>query len=55
MKILFRSTFAFSSVLVALSVIASPIRAQRITTPQEQFGFNIGDDYNLATYTQLQA
>ncbi|MCH6548184.1 MAG: peptidase, partial [Gemmatimonadetes bacterium] len=55
MKVLFRSTFAFLSVLVALSVMASPIRAQRITTPQEQFGFNIGDDYHLATYTQLQA
>src|SRR5215468_3912836 len=24
----------------------------RITTPKEQFGFNIGDDYVLANYTQ---
>src|SRR5215510_4677871 len=24
----------------------------RITTPREQFGFNIGDDYVLANYTQ---
>ena len=25
----------------------------RVTTPKEQFGFNIGDDYQLANYTQL--
>src|SRR5215468_9653461 len=24
----------------------------KITTPKEQFGFNIGDDYVLANYTQ---
>ncbi len=27
--------------------------APRITTPKEEFGFNLGDDYQLATYTQL--
>jgi len=27
--------------------------ATKITTPKEQFGSNIGDDYFLATYTQL--
>ncbi len=25
----------------------------RITTPKEQFGFNLGDDYQLTNYTQL--
>ena len=55
MKVSYRSMLTFSSVLAAVSVAASPIRAQRITTPQEQFGFTIGDDYHLATYTQLQA
>ena len=25
-----------------------------ITSPKEQFGFNIGDDYKLATYTQFE-
>jgi zinc carboxypeptidase len=25
----------------------------RLTSPKEQFGWNIGDDYRLATYTQL--
>jgi hypothetical protein len=33
---------------------ASPILAQqKITTPKEQFGFDIGDDYQLVNYTQL--
>ena len=27
----------------------------QIPTPKEYFGFNIGDDYNLATYTQTEA
>ncbi|HEY3380756.1 MAG TPA: M14 metallopeptidase family protein [Vicinamibacterales bacterium] len=27
----------------------------RITTPKEALGFNVGDDYFLASYTQLQA
>ena len=26
----------------------------RITTPKEQFGFSVGDDYHLANYVQLQ-
>jgi len=29
--------------------------AQTIPTPKEHFGFNIGDDYKLATYTQSEA
>jgi len=42
--------------LFALALIAAPLAAQgRITTPKEHFGFNIGDDYNLATYTQFMA
>ena len=27
--------------------------AQTITSPKQHFGFNIGDDYQLATYTQF--
>src|SRR5947209_15909985 len=30
-----------------------PASAQTITTPKEQFGFNLGDDYQLTNYTQL--
>jgi hypothetical protein len=29
--------------------------AAKITTPKEHFGFAIGDDYHLATYTQTEA
>lgn len=29
--------------------------SQTVPTPKEHFGFNIGDDYHLATYTQAEA
>ncbi len=34
---------------------AAPVAASRVTSPKEQFGFAIGDDYQLATYEQLTA
>lgn len=34
---------------------AASVVAGRVTTPKEQFGFAIGDDYQLATYEQLSA
>jgi hypothetical protein len=33
--------------------VAPALQAQRVTTPMAQFGHNIGDDYWLATYTEL--
>jgi Zinc carboxypeptidase len=36
-------------VLLAVTASAQP----RITTPKDEFGFNFGDDYQLATYQQL--
>ncbi len=36
-----------------LLAIAAAAAAQTITTPKQHFGFNIGDDYQLATYTQF--
>ncbi|WP_031499751.1 M14 family metallopeptidase [Bryobacter aggregatus] len=40
--------------LLALG-LCLPVEAQRkITTPKEEFGFHIGDDYMLATYTQFE-
>jgi len=37
-------------------LLASSICAQsRITTPKEEFGFNFGDDYQLANYKQISA
>ncbi|GHN00740.1 peptidase [Cytophagales bacterium WSM2-2] len=38
--------------LVAISQLAV---GQNIPTPKEHFGFTIGDDYQLATYTQTEA
>lgn len=41
--------------LAAIALSATSLWAQgHITTPKEFFGFNIGDDYKLATYTQFQ-
>src|SRR5262249_7555754 len=37
---------------VVLSSLAAVQAQTKITTPKEQFGFNIGDDYVLANYTQ---
>lgn len=43
--------------LIALAslFICSAAMAQHIPSPKEHFGFNIGDDYQLATYTQTEA
>ena len=43
---------------VALALLAAcPAWAQsgKLTTPKEALGFEVGDDYQLATYTQLTA
>ena len=36
-----------------LLTTAGAAAAQTVTTPKQHFGFNIGDDYQLATYTQF--
>jgi hypothetical protein len=42
--------------IVALAVIVSLAPAQgRITSPKQELGFNVGDDYQLINYTQLAA
>ncbi|MGH7567817.1 MAG: M14 family metallopeptidase [Gemmatimonadales bacterium] len=40
---------------VLAALLAPAASAQRVTTPKEALGFDIGADYRLATYTQLQA
>lgn len=53
-----RKTLGLASVLVMTSasqVLAAPLQTGPITTPLEAYGFNIGDDYRLANYTQLSA
>ncbi|MBX6365007.1 MAG: peptidase [Gemmatimonadetes bacterium] len=42
--------------LTLATVTAAQAAAQRaVTSPKEEFGFNIGDDYHLVNYTQLEA
>ncbi|SOD79095.1 M14 family metallopeptidase [Spirosoma fluviale] len=43
------------SFMLVLSLGVLAVQAQTIPTPKEHFGFNIGDDYHLATYTQTEA
>ncbi|TDH21425.1 peptidase [Segetibacter sp. 3557_3] len=42
-------------VLLVVVQLSSSIRAQDIPSPKSHFGFDIGDDYKLATYTQTEA
>ncbi|MEO6525923.1 MAG: M14 metallopeptidase family protein [Gemmatimonadaceae bacterium] len=39
---------------LALALCAPAAWSQRVTSPREQFGFDIGDDYQLANYTQFE-
>ena len=45
---------ALGFALVATTLLVTAATAQtRVTSPKEQFGYNIGDDYFLATYDQF--
>ncbi len=51
-----RRSRAAGVVLLALLLLAPRAPAQtHVTSPRESLGWNIGDDYRLATYTQLVA
>lgn len=41
--------------ITLLLLIGLGLSAQNIPSPKEHFGFNIGDNYRLATYTQTEA
>ncbi|WP_276484302.1 M14 family metallopeptidase [Paraflavitalea pollutisoli] len=43
------------SISLALLLSTGLTRAQSVPAPKEHFGFNIGDNYQLATYTQTEA
>src|SRR5437899_4649025 len=48
-----RRILKVSRIFLLLLLSIAPIQAQtRITTPKEQFGFDIGDDYVVVNYTQ---
>jgi hypothetical protein len=42
-----------AALVCALAVVSAS--AQNLTSPKAHFGFNIGDDYQLANYTQYEA
>ena len=48
-----RSAIALFTLCLSLSASTVGSQAQRITTPQAQFGYNFGDDYFLANYKQI--
>ncbi len=43
----------FAIVVVCTAIPPSTARAQHVTSPLEQFGHNIGDDYFLVNYAQM--
>jgi hypothetical protein len=47
-----RSVRLLGAIVVTIAT-ATGATAQTITTPKQHFGFTIGDDYQLATYTQF--
>src|SRR4051812_11575565 len=47
--------FALSCLASLLLIAAATVTAAKIPSPKEHFGFSIGDDYQLATYTQTEA
>jgi hypothetical protein len=44
---------AFGGALLLALLATTPAAQDRITTPREHFGFELGDDYMLANYQQL--
>ncbi len=48
-------SLAVALFLVPGSVLTAQKTAAKLTSPKEAFGFNIGDDYQLPTYTQIEA
>jgi hypothetical protein len=45
----------FYLALLCIATAVGNLFAQTIPSPREHFGFNIGDDYQLANYTQTEA
>src|SRR4051812_38540385 len=46
-------TLVIALAAAAVTVPAAQTRAPALTSPKQFFGFNIGDDYQLATYDQF--
>ncbi len=41
--------------IAAVAVVCIAAAAAQVTTPKQALGFNLGDDYQVANYTQLEA
>ena len=50
-----RVLLAVMGFFAVLAAFALPAAAAKVTSPKEQFGFAIGDDYRLVNYKQLTA
>jgi len=50
-----RKVFAGLSILLAVAALQTAAAAAAVTSPKEQFGFAVGDDYQLVNYRQLAA
>ena len=48
-----RARYAALASAVALASVPALLAQGRVTSPKDQFGWNIGDDYRLVSYTQL--
>ena len=48
-----RQTQVFVFLLVVLLLAVAAAGQSKITSPKQQFGFNLGDDYQLTNYVQL--
>ncbi len=47
-------TKKISSAIAMLLLLCLNVTAQTVPSPKQHFGFNIGDDYKLANYTQTE-
>ena len=50
-----RPPFSFILGFCAALLASAPLSAAALTSPKQHFGFAIGDDHHLATYTQTEA
>ncbi len=50
-----RNQFIYSLLALMFCVAVTASAQNKLTSPKDHFGFNIGDDYHLANYTQYEA
>ena len=55
MRDLLRIRWLLMFVTLAVLFVVPTTTGAQVTTPMEELGVNIGDDYNLFTYTQFEA